>query len=410
MGKIEQTETFNTAIKQKLTKKDRLLANPDIKRWYENVSRGSELTADVRVRRLGLFCEAHQMTPIELAHLGMKDLRAVTDLIEDHITSMEEKGYAPGYIGDTVKAVKSWLRHFEVEIKRKIKISNLGATPTLENERVPEHAELAELFNRSEMRSGAVMSMIAKAGLRPEVLGNHNGTDGLKIKDLPDLAVVQGLATFTDSPPRITVRRTLSKARHEYFTFITDMGAKRLLAYLNSRILSGESLGPDSPVIAPATKHPQQRGRNSTRPFLPTQRIEREIRDTMRPRFLWRPYVLRAFFDTQLLIAESRGRMVHDFRVFFMGHKGSIEARYTTNKSILPKALVDAMRESFKRSEEFLDLEKGSGDPLEKDREQVKATIQNLPPEKLAKVQKLVSMLAGCNTGSGLSDQKTQSA
>ncbi len=264
-------------------------------------------------------------------------------------------------------------------MKRKIKISNLGATPTLENERVPEPAELAELFNRSEMQSGTVMSMIAKAGLRPEVLGNHNGTDGLKIKDLPDLAVVQGLATFTDSPPRITVRRTLSKARHEYFTFITDMGVKRLLAYLNSRILAGESLGPDSPVIAPATKYPQQRGQNSTRPFLPTQRIEREIRDTMRPRFLWRPYVLRAFFDTQLLIAESRGRMVHDFRVFFMGHKGSIEARYTTNKSILPKALVDVIRESFKRSEEFLDLEKGAGDPLEKDREQVKATIQNLP-------------------------------
>ncbi len=68
----------------------------------------------MRVHRLGLFCEAHQMTPIELAHLGMKNLRAVTDLIEGHITSMEEKGYAPGYIGDTVKAVKSWLRHFEV--------------------------------------------------------------------------------------------------------------------------------------------------------------------------------------------------------------------------------------------------------------------------------------------------------
>jgi len=40
-----------------------------------------------------------------------------------------------------------------------------------------------------------------------------------------------------------------------------------------------------------------------------------------------------------------------------MGHTGSIEARYTTNKSILPKLLEDEMREAFRRSEEFLDFE-----------------------------------------------------
>ena len=49
--------------------------------------------------------------------------------------------------------------------------------------------------------------------------------------------------------------------------------------------------------------------------------------------------------------------MAHDFRVFFMGHTGCIEAKYTTNKSILPKILMDEMRESFRRSQEFLDLE-----------------------------------------------------
>ena len=34
-----------------------------------------------------------------------------------------------------------------------------------------------------------------------------------------------------------------------------------------------------------------------------------------------------------------------------------MEAKYTTNKSILPKVLMDEMRESFRRSQEFLDLE-----------------------------------------------------
>ena len=64
----------------------------------------------------------------------------------------------------------------------------------------------------------------------------------------------------------------------------------------------------------------------------------------------WRPYVLRAFFDTQLLIAESGGKAAHDFRVFWVGHKGSIEARCTTNKGILPKALIEEMHEAFRRS------------------------------------------------------------
>lgn len=40
-----------------------------------------------------------------------------------------------------------------------------------------------------------------------------------------------------------------------------------------------------------------------------------------------------------------------------MGHTGSIEARYTTNKNILPKLLEDEMREAFRKSQEFLDFE-----------------------------------------------------
>lgn len=72
--------------------------------------------------------------------------------------------------------------------------------------------------------------------------------------------------------------------------------------------------------------------RQSKKRFLSSKQISHRVRLTFRPRFGWRPYVLRAYFDTQLLVAESQGKIAHDFRVFFMGHKGSIEARYTTNK------------------------------------------------------------------------------
>jgi len=217
---------------------------------------------------------------------------------------------------------------------------------------------------------------------------------------------MQGLAVFTRTPARIIIRRTLSKARHEYFTFITDLGGKRLLAYLNQRIMEGDAMEPESPVIAPS-KMSQYRGKNTGKKFVETRVIERDVRKAMRPRFMWRSYVLRAYFDTQLLIAESRGKIAHDFRVFFMGHVGSIEAKYTTNKSILPKVLMDEMREAFKRSEEFLDLEIAAEDPLEKQKDEAKTRIESMNTEQLAKVLELLGIRGG-NTDSELPQQTRQ--
>ncbi|MDE1770893.1 MAG: hypothetical protein KGI28_10150, partial [Thaumarchaeota archaeon] len=100
---------ITTAKQQTPTKKERLLANPDLKRWYANIARGSPLTAEMRLRRISHFCEVNKTTPIEFAELGLKNLRAVTDLIQDHISWMEEKKHAPGYIDSTLTALKSWL-------------------------------------------------------------------------------------------------------------------------------------------------------------------------------------------------------------------------------------------------------------------------------------------------------------
>jgi len=346
-----------TAKRYQITKKDSLLSNKDIRRWYDNLARSSIVTADVRLRKLSLFCENNKITPFELVELGQKDSRAVADLIEDSITTMEKQHKAPQYIKAIVTAVKSWLHHFDIEVKRKIKIANADSTPSLANERVPDDIELKELFNRANLRTGAIMALIGKAGLRPEVLGKHDASDGLMIKDLPELDIVLGIARFQVMPPKVIVRKTLSKAGHSYFTFITESGAEKILAYLNERLASGEMLTADSPVIAPSTRLVTYRGKHQGKKFMTTSVIGHQVRKAMRPRFMWRPYVLRAFFDTQLLIAESRGKIAHDFRVFFMGHKGSIEAKYTTNKSILSKLLTDEMREAFRKSQEFLDLE-----------------------------------------------------
>lgn len=62
------------------------------------------------------------------------------------------------------------------------------------------------------------------------------------------------------TPPRIVVRRSLSKARHQYFTFLTSGGVQQVLAYLNDRLAKGDSLNASSPVIAPDIDHSYGRG------------------------------------------------------------------------------------------------------------------------------------------------------
>jgi hypothetical protein len=154
----------------------------------------------------------------------------------------------------------------------------------------------------------------------------------------------------------ILVPQRLSKARHKYFTFLCAEGQEYLKAYLEKRIALGENLGPNSPVIAtaPGFERKGKSLKNYGSMFIETQNITREIRQAMRPRFNWRPYVLRAYFDTQLLLAESQGKISHAYRQFFMGHKGDIEARYTTNKGRLPPDLVEDMRRAYQNSQIFL--------------------------------------------------------
>jgi hypothetical protein len=53
----EKTTYTNThTIRKNPTKKAKLLAYPDVQRWYKNVTRGSPVTAEINLRRLGRFC------------------------------------------------------------------------------------------------------------------------------------------------------------------------------------------------------------------------------------------------------------------------------------------------------------------------------------------------------------------
>ncbi|MDW8003983.1 MAG: hypothetical protein RMI04_04160 [Thermofilaceae archaeon] len=74
----------------------------------------------------------------------------------------------------------------------------------------------------------------------------------------------------------------------------------------------------------------------------------------MRAGFCWRSYVLRAYCDTNMIIAESKGKISHPYLQFIMGHKGDIEARYSTNKGMPPPDMIEDMRKCYKECEPFL--------------------------------------------------------
>ncbi len=320
-----------------------LFEDPDVKRWYNNLARGSQGTADVYLRRIGSFCKNLDTNPKKLAALSELE---IYNLMLDHVSSMEKSGYTGSYIESVIKCVKSWLAHNGKEIRRKIKIKDARESPSLKNERVPTKEELKRVFLSGDKKARVASVLVAHSGLRLEVLGNYTGKDGLTIGDMPEIKIQNGIVTFERKPTVIVVRRELSKAGHQYFTFLSEEGCGYLQDYLEERIREGEGLSPESPVITPKLK---------MKPFIRSTNIGDTIRVPLRAAgFDWRPYVLRCYFDTQLMLAESKGLVLRDYRGFWMGHKGDIENRYTTNKQRLPESVVEDMRAAYARSEEFL--------------------------------------------------------
>lgn len=337
-----------------------MLLDEDVRRWYDNLSRRSQITAEVNLRRLSLFCELHGSSAKTLVGMAKKNRKNVEDLVLDFVTKTEESGKSPGYILGLVKAVRSWLKYNDVELKRTVRISNAGATPSIEDERIPTREELKTMLMYASERAKVSMAFMAYAGLRPQSIGNESGKDGLTLRDLPEMKVEGDRVLLEKVPARVIVRPLLSKARHQYFTFLPKEGCDYLAAYLEKRIAKGEELVAKSPVITvvPGYEQMGKSPRNAGSKFITTRNVTREIREAIRPRFAWRPYVLRAYFDSQMLLAENHGKIISSYRTFFMGHKGDIEARYTTHKGALPDHMIEDMRMAYERCQEFLQTTK----------------------------------------------------
>ena len=334
-----------------------LLRDPDVRRWHDNLRRSSMLTCTVRLRRLNLFCDRVGMTPRELAKMGRRDSMKAENTLLDHVSWMEEKGYAPGYTKGMLAAVKSWLEYNHIEIKRKIKIANLDVPVSIQDEKVPDKGQLKKILDAADPRCRAIISMMAFAGVRPQVLGLADRSDGLVPSDLPDLVLDGSHTRFSRTSAMVVVRPQLNKIRKKYFTFLAEEGCKYVLGYLRERMARGEALRPGSLLVTVASGYRLKGWRkldDRGNGFVATTALGAIARPVIWSVLKARPYALRAYFDSQLLIAESHGCMTHAYRQFFMGHKGDMEARYTTNKGKLTEQMTEDMRHAFEQSQAFL--------------------------------------------------------
>lgn len=326
-----------------------LLEDQDIKRWYENLARGSQSTADVRLRGLGRFCNYASSSPKELLSKSEKD---ISDLLMDYVSDLEKNGKAGSYIDSCLKPVRSWLKYNSIILTRPIKVKNAKIPTTLNGQRTPSQEQLRNIILAGTTASRVCISLVSMSGLRLEVLGNYPGNNGLRIGDLPELIINGENIEFEKIPLRVVVKNNLSKAGHEYFSFIGKEGGDYIKAYLEERIRKGEKLTKDSPLIVP---------RNQQAHFINTINIGDQIREAIRKAgFHWRPYDLRHYFATRMLEAESNGSIIRDLRVFFMGHKGDIEHQYTLNNRTFSKDEIEKMRTDYSKCTRFLEtVEKG---------------------------------------------------
>ena len=178
-----------------------LLDDPQIKRWYDNVSRGSKVTADVYIRRLGSICAIRKTSPNELIKQGKNDQESLYNFLMDLVTDMEKERKAGSYISSNLKAVKSWLSHNGIEFKRRIKIKGVEDTPTLREMHTLTTNQMRQLFQDSPPETRCICALMAHAGLRPVSVGNYEGTDGLCLGDINDFPLAFSFWDYCASLP-----------------------------------------------------------------------------------------------------------------------------------------------------------------------------------------------------------------
>jgi hypothetical protein len=337
-----------------------LLQDPLVRSWWEERSLRSRLSADSYLRHIGLFVERFGRSPGELLALARTDPDSLRAQLVRYAVDQKRTGHLDSYISKSFEGLKSFFRHHRVRFDEFPPLSPIrGASLTLE--RVPTPSELGQVLERLSQRGRVIALFLAHTGVRPGVLGSYGGESGLSLADLPELELGPSIQV-REIPFVIRVPAELSKTRRQYVTFGTEQLATALVAYLNSRRENGEKLHDFSPVVVPGTlKGVAIRSRKEAQHghgYIAMKNVVKELQDALHstaPKGVrWRPYVLRSYCSTRLLLAEGQGKISRDLREAILGHDGGISSRYNVGKRWGEELLAEARRQ-YSNATEFLE-------------------------------------------------------
>ena len=173
------------------------------------------------------------------------DSKAAKNFILDLVAELKAEKKTPPNIRNHVKLLRSWFSHNGIEIAGRIKVGK-SKTVRVAKEVVPNQDELRRIMEAASLRAKVTISLMAFGGVRPQVLGNFLGDDGIRVGDFREMTIKDGKVGFKQTPTMFVIRETLSKAGHEYVSFLPPEGCRYLAEYLEQRIEQGEKLTPDS--------------------------------------------------------------------------------------------------------------------------------------------------------------------
>lgn len=132
---------------------------------------------------LGLYCTIQNTTPRDILEKA-KDEKSFRDSFHDFVRVMENNGKAGSYIARFKKVILSWLSFNGINLRLKVNIKGENESPRIV--RVPSKEELVKILRMATPRARVAIALMAYSGLRPESMGNYNGTDGLMLRDMPE--------------------------------------------------------------------------------------------------------------------------------------------------------------------------------------------------------------------------------
>jgi integrase len=353
------------ARRQSSRKSDRkasILAEPTVRTWYDERSLRSVLSADVDARKLALLLDRLKLDPAGIVREAKEDPDRLRARLVRYASEMKRAGLLDTYVEKTFSGLRSYLAFRRVAFDSFPRLSSVTGA-SIANERPPTPEELGRILQRLSLRGRTVALLLAHSGVRPQVVGSYRGERGLSLGDLPDLDLKT--LSFREVPFIVRIPAELSKTGVAYVSMGSKESAETISAYLAQRREGGEELTSESPVVPGAGEADLRgaakrrlRAAQFRRGFLATSNVTAELGRVLHAAAgkgeRLRPYSLRGYFSTRLMLAEGAGKITRDLREAFLGHDlKSVSRRYNLGKKWGEDVLKTA-RSQYKAAEPFL--------------------------------------------------------